>query len=185
MADTAGPARFRCNVTGLAHLQAAEFIYERPTATQTEYTFKHALIHDVAYKSVLQERRKAIHGRTAAAFETLYASRLEDHLDKLVHHYRLSGNAPKTAHYLHQAGQHAYERSATSEALAHFNSALETVARLPSDAAAAELELALQISLGNSLMSTGGFAAEGVVKAFERARSGGLRLGISTPRVQA
>ena len=154
----------------LAHLQAAEFIYERPTATQTEYTFKHALIHDVAYKSVLQERRKVIHGNTAAAFEALYAGRLEDHLDKLVHHYRLSGNGPKTAHYLHQAGQHAYERSATSEALAHFNSALETVAHLPSDAAAAELELALQISLGNSLMSTGGFAAEGVVKAFERAR---------------
>jgi predicted ATPase len=157
-------------VRGLASLQAAEFIYERPTVAQTEYTFKHALIHDVAYKSVLQERRKAIHGRTAEAFEKLYANRLEDHLDKLVHHYRLSGNRPKTAHYLHQAGQHAYERSAVSEALAHFNAALETVGQLPADAATAELELALQISLGNSLMSTGGFAAEGIARSFERAR---------------
>jgi class 3 adenylate cyclase/predicted ATPase len=154
----------------LASLQAAEFIYERPTVAQTEYTFKHALIHDVAYKSVLQERRKAIHGRTAEAFETLYANRLDDHLDKLVHHYRLSGNGPKTVHYLHQAGQHAYERSAVTEALAHFNAGLETVGQLPSDAATAELELALQISLGNSLMSTGGFAAEGIVRSLERAR---------------
>ncbi len=154
----------------LASLQSAEFIYERPTVAHTEYTFKHALIHDVAYKSVLQERRKALHGRTAEAIEALCANRLEDHLDKLVHHYRLSGNGPKTVHYLHQAGQHAYERSAVSEALTHFNAALETVRQLPSDAATAELELALQISLGNSLMSTGGFAAEGVMKSFERAR---------------
>jgi class 3 adenylate cyclase/tetratricopeptide (TPR) repeat protein len=155
---------------GLAYLQSAEFIYERPTLAHTEYTFKHALIHDVAYKSVLQERRKALHGRTAEAIETLSANRLEDHLDKLVHHYRLSGNGPKTVHYLHQAGQHAYERSAVSEALVHFNAALETLGQLPADAETAELELALQISLGNSLMSTGGFAAEGVVRSFERAR---------------
>ena len=155
---------------GLAYLQSAEFIYERPTVAHTEYTFKHALLHDVAYKSVLQERRKTIHGRTAEAFEKLWANRLEDHLDKLVHHYRLSGNGPKTVHYLHQAGQHAYERSAVSEALMHFNAALEAVGQLPSDPATAELELALHISLGNSLMSTGGFAAEGVVKSFERAR---------------
>ncbi len=157
-------------LAGLASLQSAEFIYERPTIAQTEYIFKHALIHDVAYKSVLQERRKAIHGKTAETIETLYANRLDDHLDKLVHHYRLSGNGLKTVHYLHQAGQHAYERSAVTEALTHFNAALETVSKLPSDTAIKELELALQISLGNSLMSTGGYAAEGTAKAFERAR---------------
>jgi tetratricopeptide (TPR) repeat protein len=137
---------------------------------QTEYIFKHALIDDVAYKSVLQERRKAIHGKTAETIEKLYANRLDDHLDKLVHHYRLSGNGPKTVHYLHQAEQHAYERSAVADALTHFNAALETVRQLPSDGAVTELELALQISLGNSLMSTGGYAAEGTAKAFERAR---------------
>ena len=154
----------------LASLQSAEFIYERPTTAQTEYIFKHALIHDVAYKSVLQERRKAIHGKTAETIEKLYANRLDDHLDQLVHHYRLSGNGPKTVHYLHQAGQHAYERSAVADALTHFNAALETVRQMPSDGAVTELELALQISLGNSLMSTGGYAAEGTAKAFERAR---------------
>jgi class 3 adenylate cyclase/predicted ATPase len=157
-------------LAGLASLQSAEFIYERPTIAQTEYIFKHGLIHDVAYKSVLQERRKAIHGKTAETIETLYANRLDDHLDKLVHHYRLSGNGLKTVHYLHQAGQHAYERSAVAEALTHFNAALETVSKLPSDTAIMELELALQISLGNSLMATGGYAAEGTAKAFERAR---------------
>jgi class 3 adenylate cyclase/predicted ATPase len=154
----------------LACLQSAEFIYARPSAAQPEYIFKHTLIHDVAYKSMLQERRKAIHGKTAESIEKLYGNRLGDHLDKLVHHYRLSGNGAKTVHYLHQAGQHAYERSAVSEAVSHFNSALETIAQLPSSAEIAELELALQISLGNSLMSTGGFAAEGIAKAFGRAR---------------
>jgi predicted ATPase len=78
----------------LARLQSAEFIYERPTVNQTEYNFKHAMIHDVAYNSVLDARRNAIHGQTAAAYETLYANRLDDHLEKLVHHYRLSGNGP-------------------------------------------------------------------------------------------
>ena len=157
-------------IRSLAYLQRAEFIYEQPTVAQTEYTFKHALIHDVAYKSVLKERRIAIHGRTAVAIETLYANRLDDHLNKLVHHYRLGGNGRKTVYYLHQAGQQAYERSAVAEAMVHFNAALETLRRLPSDAPTAELELSLQISLGDALMSTGGFAAEGVVKAFGRAR---------------
>jgi class 3 adenylate cyclase/tetratricopeptide (TPR) repeat protein len=157
-------------LTSLAPLQSAEFIYERPTVAQTEFIFKHALIHEVAYKSMLHERRQAIHGRTAQVIETLYHDRLGDHLDQLVRHYRLSGNGPKTVHYLHQAGQHAYERSAVAEALVHFNSALEVVRKLPAEVAIAELELAVQISLGNSLMSIGGFAAEGVAKAFERAR---------------
>ena len=154
----------------LAYLQHAEFIYEQPTVAQTEYTFKHALLHDVAYRSVLKERRTAIHGRTAAAIETLYANRLDDHLIKLVHHSRLGGDSRKTVYYLHQAGQQAYERSAVAEAMVHFNAALETVSGLPPDSATAELELSLQISLGDALMSTGGFAAEGVVKAFGRAR---------------
>lgn len=169
----------------LASLQSAEFIYERPTTAQTEYIFKHALIHDVAYKSVLQERRKAIHGKTAETIEKLYANRLDDHLDKLVHHYRLSGNGRKTVHYLHQAGQHAYERSAVADALTHFNAALETVRQLPSDGAVTELELALQISLGNSLMSTGGYAAEGTAKAFERARELCGKVGDSSQLVPA
>ena len=169
----------------LAYLQRAEFIYEHPTLAQTEYTFKHALIHDVAYKSVLQDRRTTIHARTAEAIETLYANRLDDHLNKLVHHYRLGGNGPKTVQYLHQAGQQAYERSAVAEAMVHFNAGLEAVNKLPSGAATAELELALQISLGDSLMSIGGFAAEGVVKAFGRARDLCGRVGDSSQLVPA
>jgi predicted ATPase len=169
----------------LAYLQRSEFIYEHPTLSQTEYTFKHALIHDVAYKSVLHERRTAIHARTAEAIEVIYASHLDDHLNKLVHHFRRGGNEPKTVHYLHLAGQQAYERSAVSEAMVHFNAALETVNKLPLGTAAVELELGLQISLGDSLMSTGGFAAEGVVKAFGRARDLCGRVGDSSQLVPA
>jgi class 3 adenylate cyclase/predicted ATPase len=169
----------------LAYLQRAEFIYEHPTVAQTEFTFKHALLHDVAYNSVLKERRSAIHGRTAAAIETIYANRLDDHLSKLVHHYRLSGDDRKTVYYLHQAGQQAYERSAVTEALVHFDAGLEIVSRLSPDSVTAELELALQISLGDSLMSTGGFAAEGVAKAFGRARDLCGRVGESRQLVPA
>ena len=164
----------------LAYLQRAEFIYEHPTVAQTEYTFKHALIHDVAYNSVLKERRTAIHARTAAAIETIYANRLDDHLNRLVHHYRLGGDGRKTVTISIRRVNKPMSDPRLTEAMVHFDAALETVSAWPRPRVTAELELALQISLGDSLMSTGGFAAEGVVKAFGRARELCGRVGDSS-----
>src|SRR6266508_13256 len=90
--------------TQLAHLQVAEFIYEQPAFPEPEYTFKHALTQEVAYHSVLIERRKVLHERTAQAIETLFHFRLEDHYGDLAYHYTRSSNTQKAIEYLHLAG---------------------------------------------------------------------------------
>jgi len=77
-----------------------------------EYLFKHALTQEVAYGTVLHERRTALHERTAQAMETLYRATLDEHYSELAHHYTRSGNTQKAVEYLHLAGQQAIQRSA-------------------------------------------------------------------------
>ena len=91
----------------LASLQRKEFLYEQPAFPEVEYSFKHALTQEVAYGSVLHERRKALHEQTAASIEGLYRANLEDHYSELAHHYGRSGNTQKASEYLHKAGQQA------------------------------------------------------------------------------
>ena len=88
----------------LANLQAAEFIYEQPAFPENEYTFKHALTQEVAYDSVLMQRRRIIHERTATALEETFAATLDDHLAELAHHYSRSANASKAVEYLTPRG---------------------------------------------------------------------------------
>src|SRR5271167_2099775 len=94
----------------LNDLQLGEFIYEQPATGGIEYIFKHALTQEVAYNSVLMERRRQLHERTAAALETLYASSIEEHLAELAHHYGRSSNLDKAVEYLMRAGQQALNR---------------------------------------------------------------------------
>src|SRR5215467_13460843 len=101
----------------LNDLQLAEFVYEQPAAGDVEYTFKHALTHHVAYNSLLTERRKLLHERTAQAIESLYADRLEDHWTELAYHFDHSGNIPKAVEYLGHGGARAAHQSAHSEAI--------------------------------------------------------------------
>src|SRR5262249_8693203 len=89
----------------LDKLTAAELIYEQALYPELEYIFKHALTQEVAYNSVLMERRKALHERAAQAIEILLAESLEGHYGELAHHYKLSGNAEKAVEYLHLAGE--------------------------------------------------------------------------------
>ena len=76
----------------LADLQAGEFIYEQPALTDAEYIFKHALTQEVAYNSLLIERRKLLHERAGQALESMFAEQLDDHLGELAHHYSRSDN---------------------------------------------------------------------------------------------
>ena len=96
----------------LGELQLAEFIYEQPAAGDVAYTFKHALTQEVAYHSVLSERRKLLHGRAAAAIEGLGPGRVEDQLMEVTHHYGRSGNVGKGVEYLGRAGQRAAQQAA-------------------------------------------------------------------------
>ncbi len=156
--------------TQLAHLQAAEFIYEQPAFPEPEYTFKHALTQEVAYNSVLIERRKVLHERTAQAIEGLFHSRLEDHYGDLAYHYSRSGNTPKAVEYLHVAGQQAVQRSANAEAITHLTTALELLRTLPDTPERVQHELGLHLTLGPVLMNIRGMAAPEVGALYTRAR---------------
>jgi predicted ATPase len=116
----------------LAELQVGEFIYEQPAFPDIEYTFKHALTLEVAYGSVLVERRKLLHERAGQALEAMFADQLEDNLGELAHHYERSNNVAKAAEYLQRAGELAMKRSGTTaEAVAQLSAALDLVKSMP------------------------------------------------------
>ena len=135
---------------GLSHLQTAEFLYEQPAFPDPEYTFKHALTHDVAYSSLLMERRKMLHERTAQVLEALYGDRLEEYYSTLAHHYSHSDNTEKAVIYLQHAGQQAAQRSAYVEALAHLNQGLELLTALPDTPERVQQELTFADCPGHS-----------------------------------
>jgi class 3 adenylate cyclase/tetratricopeptide (TPR) repeat protein len=152
----------------MANLQAGEFIYEQQTGSGVQYLFKHALTQEVAYNSVLIERRKPLHERTAQSIETIFASNLVDHYSELAHHYRLSGNASKAIDYLRLAGQQAMERSANTEATIYFKSALDLLLENPNTPERAAHELTLQVALAPALQAIKGWAAPEVERACSR-----------------
>jgi tetratricopeptide (TPR) repeat protein len=154
----------------LAELQLAEFIYEQPALGDVEYTFKHALTQEVAYNSVLNERRRVLHERTARAIEALYADRLEDHLVQLAYHYDRSGNISKAVECISWAGPRALQQSAHSEAAARLTRALELVPQLPDTPERARQELEIAIALSWSLYITRGPQAPERERALLRAR---------------
>jgi class 3 adenylate cyclase/predicted ATPase len=154
----------------LSSLQRKEFLYERLAFPEVEYLFKHALTQEVAYNSVLIERRKALHEQTAQALEAFFRDRLEEHYDELAHHYSRSSNTEKAVEYLQKAGQKAIHRSASVKAIEHIAKALELVKLQPHTLERNQQELALQLALGNVLMATKGYAAPEVGQVYLRAR---------------
>jgi tetratricopeptide (TPR) repeat protein len=153
----------------LADLQLAEFIYEQPATGDIEYIFKHALTQEVAYNSVLSERRKQLHERAAQAIETLFSSQLENHLSELAHHYSRSANAPKAVEYLQRASEQAIERSANAEAIAQLKTALDLLKALPHGPAHARRETSFQLALGGALAVSNPGNPE-IERALSRAR---------------
>jgi predicted ATPase len=131
----------------LSDLQLGEFIYEQPAAGGIEYIFKHALTQEVAYNSILVERRKQIHERTAQVIESLFAESLDDHCTDLAHHYGRSDNALKAVNYLHLAAQQAMNRSAYVEASGQLTTAIELLRTLPDNIDRDRTEVAVRFSL--------------------------------------
>jgi class 3 adenylate cyclase/tetratricopeptide (TPR) repeat protein len=115
----------------LSRLQAGEFLYEKTLFPDLEYTFKHALTHEVAYGSMLQERRKALHARIMASIERLHADRLIEQVERLAHHAAKGEAWEKALDYLHQSGSKAVERSAYRPAVTYLEQGLATLDRLP------------------------------------------------------
>jgi DNA-binding NtrC family response regulator/tetratricopeptide (TPR) repeat protein len=136
---------------GLATLHGAEFLYEAGLAPDLEYTFKHALTHDVAYSSLLQDRRRALHRQIVETIERLYPDRLAEHVERLAHHTVRGDLWEKAVSYLRQAGAKAFARSASREAVAYFEQALTALSHLPEARETAEQATDIRFDLGNSL----------------------------------
>jgi predicted ATPase/class 3 adenylate cyclase len=140
----------------LKDLQLGEFIYEQPALGDTEFTFKHALTREVAYNSVLMERRKLLHERAGEAIEELNADALDDHVVALANHFRQAGSALKASDYLRRAGVVCIRRAAFPEAATHLSLGLELIQALPESAEQARREWELLGPLAVCLTVTAG-----------------------------
>jgi len=142
---------------GLAHLQAAEFLYETSLFPDLEHTFKHALTHEVTYGGLLLERRRHLHARILDASETLYRDRLEEHVERLAHHAVRGEVWGKAVSYLRQAGHKAIARSSPRDARGWFEQALAVLTALPETPSTLEQGFETRIELRPVLNMLGDF----------------------------
>jgi class 3 adenylate cyclase/tetratricopeptide (TPR) repeat protein len=155
--------RLLTRVAGLSHrldgllreLQAQEIIYEQGLSPEPAYIFKHAVIQDVAYNSLLLQRRKALHRAVGEAIEELYPDRLEEHYTELAHHFSQGEVWDKALVYCRQAGEKALARSARREVVAYFESALSVLPHLPQTRATQEQAIDLRLALRTALHLSG------------------------------
>jgi predicted ATPase len=161
----------------LRNLQGLEFIYERTLFPELEYIFKHALIQEVAYNSLLLKRRREIHEKIGLAIEEIYAERVEEFYEMLAHHFERAGVPDKAVKYLHLAGQRAVRLSANEEAISYFTQALELLESLPESRERDGRELALQLALWAPLRNARGWAVMEVGQALTRAVELSRKLG--------
>jgi predicted ATPase len=157
----------------LTVLQSSEFLHETSRFPEIEYTFKHALTHEVAYGALLPERRRALHSRMVEALERLYADRLAEQVDRLAHHALAAEAWSEALTYCRQAGTKAAWRSAHREAVRDFEHALRAIRQLPETRATLEERLDLHRQLRWSLVALGQYGklaeslrdAEGLAEA--------------------
>jgi predicted ATPase len=144
---------------GLVHLQEAEFLYETQLFPEREYTFKHALTHEVAYSSVLQERRRTLHARIVTALETFAGDRVAEQVERLAHHALCGEVWDQALIYCRQAGRKALTHSSLREALAYFEHALAALNALPESQQQREQAVDLRLEMRNVLIALGEFRA--------------------------
>ena len=160
----------------LTELEEHEFIFEELGADDLGFTFKHALSLEVVYNSIVVERRKALHEKIAQAIESLYADRVDDHINELAHHYQNSANNNKALKYLSIAGERASNKSAYQEAGPLLFAALEHLKKLPGSAERDRKELQLQIALGPAMMEGEGDSSPKTRDAYRRIEELAVRL---------
>jgi tetratricopeptide (TPR) repeat protein len=140
---------------GLDRLQSAEFLYETGLFPDLEYSFKHALTHEVTYGGLLQERRRELHARIVDAIETLHRDRLGEQIERLAHHALRGELREKAVHYLRQAGNKAAARSALQDARAWFEQALGALETLPESRSTLEQAFEIRLELRAVLIQLG------------------------------
>jgi len=140
---------------GLDRLRAAEFLYETGLYPDLEYSFKHALTHDVTYGGLLQERRRDLHARIVGAIETLHRDRLGEHIERLAHHDLRGELREKAVHYLQQAGLKAAAQSALPDARSWLEQALGALEALPESQSTLEQAFEIRLELRSVLTLLG------------------------------
>jgi len=155
---------------GLKQLVDAELLYQRGAPPQAMYLFKHALIQDTAYQSLLKSKRQQLHQEIAPVLEARFAETKETQPELLAHHYTEANLVAQAIPYWQRAGQNAIRRSANVEADRHLTKGLELLKTLPGTPERAWQELSLQLALAAPLMATKGWADPEVGRIYSRAR---------------
>ena len=164
---------------GLESLVAAELVFRRGAPPTARYIFKHALVQDATYNSLLRSKRQQLHARIAQALERGHPDTVENEPELLAHHCRGAGLYEQAITYWQKAGQRGVQRSANTEAVAHLRKGLELIDRLEDVSVGAQRELALQAQLGPALIAARGYGARETAQCFERARELTERVGDS------
>jgi predicted ATPase len=169
----------------LAHLQAAEFLYELNLFPEQVYTFKHTLTQEVAYRSLLQRTRKHYHQQIAQVLVERFPDTVTTQPELLAHHYTEAGLRAQAIPYWQQAGQRAIERSANVEAISHLTKGLQLLKMLPDTPECTQQELVLQLALGEPLLMIKGHTAAEVERTYTRAYELCRKVGDSLQRFSA
>ena len=154
---------------GLARLVQAELIYRRGQGQNLSYLFKHALIRDAAYQTLLKSRRLFYHERIGRVLEERFADIASKQPELLAHHFTEAGLSEQAVRYWKQAGVTAMARSANIEAITHLNKGLELLQAMPKTTQNTQSKLDLHIALGSALVATKGPAALEVEAAYAQA----------------
>lgn len=164
----------------LARLVEADLLHQRGFPPQARYIFKHALIQEAAYQSLLKSIRQQSHRKIAQTLAEQFRETAETQPELLAHHYTEAGLVAQAIPYWQQAGQRAIARSAHLEAMSHLTKGLEALKTLPQTVERSQQELTLQLALGVPLTATKGYAADDVGKVYTRARELSRQIGESS-----
>jgi class 3 adenylate cyclase len=157
-------------LVGLERLAEAGLLFCRGVAPQSSYLFKHALVQDAAYGTLLRVRRQEVHARVATMLEQNFADLVEHQPELLAYHLTAAGDTERAVDQWLKAGRHSAERSAHHEAIRHFDHGLAALAALPEGAGRDEREIGLQLARGSSLFTAEGYSSAGAAEAYARAR---------------
>lgn len=168
--------------TELSRLVEAELLYQRGILPHAIYMFKHALIQDAAYTSLLKRTRQHYHERIARVLETQFADTIDQQPELIAHHYTAAGLDDPAIVYWAKSGQNAVQQFANAEAVRHLTQGLDLLQALPTSPERLQQELDMRVVLGPALMATQGFGAQEVGHSYARARELCQRLG-ETPQL--
>lgn len=155
---------------GLSQLVDHELLYQRGRPPQSRYTFKHALVQDAAYQSLLRRTRQQYHQQVAELFESRFVHMIQSEPEVLAYHYTEANCGEKAVAYWLMAGQRAAHSSAHREAIAHLSRGLDMLQQLPDSNEKLQQNMTLHVALGGSLIAVKGYAASEVERVYTRAR---------------